>query len=206
MGTSNNLIPIVSSNQEKWASYSQNFQRYNRAKKSEFYLECLWILYAMLEDRTSSFLFYLGFTSNKKRSSVTGSKEIKKEVRDILKMVDSKEKYRFDSMYGKCERIQQLLLWSNTEVNADTSYKEAVLCALSPLAERKELNEALDYLNGEWRDKRNQLTHALFIKNPNAVVFELKPLVESGYKAVRVIDAAVREIKKKDIRSKFKIQ
>ena len=74
------------------------------------------------------------------------------------------------------------------------------------LAGNEELSKALSYLNDEWRDKRNQLTHYLFNKKPDAVASELEALVENGYKAVRVFDAAVREIKKYDIRGKYKIQ
>lgn len=199
-------IPIVSNNQEKGVSYTANFQRYNKAKKSEFYLECLWILYAMLEDRTSSLLFYIGFTSCKKRNSVTGSKKIKTQIRDILEMNKPNEKYRFDTISGKLERIQQVLIWSSSENNEDTPYKAAVKAALTMMVGSEELSKALSYLNDEWRDKRNQLTHSLFNKKPDAVASELEALVENGYKAVRVFDAAVREIKKYDIRGKYKIQ
>ena len=30
----------------------------------------------------------------------------------------------------------------------------------------------MTYLNNEWRDKRNQLTHSLFNKDPNAVKYD----------------------------------
>ena len=127
-------IPIVSNNQEKGISYTANFQRYKKAKKSEFYLECMWILYAMLEDRTSSLLFYIGFTSSKKRNSVTGSKKTKTQIRDILEMNRPNEKYRFDTISGKLQRIQQVLIWSSSENNEDTPYKTDVKAALTMLA------------------------------------------------------------------------
>ena len=206
MNAPRNPIPIVNNNQEKRVSYTANFQRYNKAKKSGFYLECLWILYAMLEDRTSSLLFYIGFTSSKRRNSVTGCKKIKTQICDILEMNKPNEKYRFDTISGKLERIQQVLIWSSSKNNEDTPYKAAIKVALLPLTKKEELSKALLYLNDEWRDKRNQLMHALFNKNPDAVVSELQELVENGYKAVRVFDAAVREIKKHDIRGKYKIQ
>lgn len=203
---SEHSIAKVLDNKDKYSSYTTYLRRYKQARKSEFYLECLWILYAMLEDRTSSLLFYIGFTSSKKRNSVTGSKKIKTQIRDILKMNKPNEKYRFDTISGKLERIQQVLIWSSSENNEDTPYKAAVKAALTMLAGNEELSKALSYLNDEWRDKRNQLTHSLFNKKPDAVASELEALVENGYKAVRVFDAAVREIKKYDIRGKYKIQ
>ena len=64
----------------------------------------------------------------------------------------------------------------------------------------------LEYLNNEWRDKRNQLTHSLFNKDPNTVIIELKNMVEKGYTAVRILDNAVTQLKKEKIRDRFKIQ
>lgn len=204
--TSKHSIAKVLDNKDKYSSYTTYLRRYNQAKKSEFYLECLWILYAMLEDRTSSLLYYIGFTSSKKRNSATGSKKIKTQIRDILEMNKPNEKYRFDTMSGKLERIQQVLVWSSSKSNEDIPYKTAIKAAFLPLTDNEELSIVLSYLNDEWRDKRNQLTHALFNKKPDAVASELQALVENGYKAVRVFDAAVREIKKHDIRGKYRIQ
>ncbi|MBR6698396.1 MAG: hypothetical protein IKL73_09095 [Lachnospiraceae bacterium] len=61
-------------------------------------------------------------------------------------------------------------------------------------------------MNTEWRDKRNQLTHALFNKRPEKVNNELKSLVDKGYTAVRDLDNAVAKLKKEKIRRRFKIQ
>ena len=47
-------IKTVENSKDKELSYRENFKRYNRAKAFGFYFECLWILYAMLEDRTSA--------------------------------------------------------------------------------------------------------------------------------------------------------
>ena len=58
----------------------------------------------------------------------------------------------------------------------------------------------MNYLEGEWRDKRNQLMHALFNKNPEAMYSELLLLVEQGYQAARQLDNAVRFVKRAKIR------
>lgn len=199
-------IKKVTNNKEKGNSYQQNFRRYNKAKTSEFYLECLWILYAMIEDRTSSFLYYIGFVSETKRSSATGTRKIKKEIREVLDMKTPNAKYKFDTISGKLGRIKELLVWCKTDLEEASDYKKVLAKALLPVAESEELVSALDYLDSEWRDKRNQLTHSLFNKNPDAVLVELLPLVENGYIAARQLDTAVREVKKSGIRNKFRIQ
>lgn len=199
-------IQRVTDNKEKGVSYKENFKRYNKAKASEFYLECLWILYAMIEDRTSSFLYYIGFTSEKNRSSVTGTKKIKKEIREILEIKQQNAKYRFNTLSGKLTRIKELLMWCSKEHETLTDYQKALIKTLKPVADSSDFKNALNYLESEWRDKRNQLTHSLFNKNPNAVFAELLPLVENGYTAARKLDATIREIKKTSIRLKFKIQ
>lgn len=206
MASSKFPIQKVTDNKEKGVSYKENFKRYNKAKASEFYLECLWILYAMIEDRTSSFLYYIGFTSEKNRSSVTGTKKIKKEIREILGMEQPNAKYKFDTISGKLTRIKELLVWSKMEHETLSDYQQALVKALQSVADSLEFANALNYLESEWRDKRNQLTHSLFNKNPDAVLAELLPLVENGYAAARQLDAGIREIKKSGIRAKFKIQ
>lgn len=199
-------IKTVADNKEKGLSYKENFKRYKKAKESEFYLECLWILYAMLEDRTSSFLYYLGFTGEKKRSSATGNKRIKPQIRRILHMVEPNEKYRFDSISGKLSRIIEVIEWSKIPDEETTDYQSAIRKAVKNLADNEDLRKALDYLNDEWRDKRNQLTHSLFNKDPDTVVAELRPLVEKGYVAVRVLDSSISQLKKEKIRIRFRIQ
>ena len=206
MASSKFPIQKVTDNKEKGVSYKENFKRYNKAKASEFYLECLWILYAMIEDRTSSFLYYIGFTSEKNRSSVTGTKKIKKEIREILGMEQPNAKYKFDTISGKLTRIKELLVWSKMEHETLSDYQQALVKAIQPVADSLEFENALNYLESEWRDKRNQLTHSLFNKNPDAVLAELLPLVENGYTSARQLDAGIREIKKSGIRAKFKIQ
>lgn len=206
MATAKYPIQKVADNQEKGLSYKENFKRYKKAKASEFYLECIWILYAMIEDRTSSFLYYIGFTSEKNRSSVTGTKKIKKEIRDVLVMEQPNAKYKFDTLSGKLTRIKELLIWCKKDHEDLSDYQKALVKALQPVADKLEFNKALNYLETEWRDKRNQLTHSLFNKDPGAVVAELLPMVENGYVAARQLDATIREIKKSAIRSKFKIQ
>lgn len=206
MANSEFLIQQVTDNKEKGESYRENFKRYNKAKASSFYFECLWILYAMIEDRTSAFLYYIGFTSESKRSSVTGTKRIKKEIREILKIEQPNAKYQFNTLHGKFTRIKEIIAWCKEENKTSSDYKKTLVKVLHPIANSTDFENVLNYLESEWREKRNQLTHALFNKNSDAALNELQLLVENGYVAIRQVDAIVRTIKKVRIRKKFRIQ
>lgn len=199
-------IQVVSDNKAKGLSFKENFKRYNKAKASGFYLECLWILYSMLEDRTSAFFYYLGFASSKNRNTVTGSKKIKVQVRQILNMTDSTAKYKFDTISGKLSRISQIIAWSVAVDDDLTDYQKVIKNIVEVISTNQDFLDALEYLNDEWRDKRNQLMHSLFNKNPGNVSLELKSLVEKGYTAARIIDKAVSQVKKEKIREQFKIR
>ena len=48
------------SGQEKYRNYKEQFDRLNKALKNEFYLEAIFIEYAILEDRTESVLHHAG--------------------------------------------------------------------------------------------------------------------------------------------------
>ena len=199
-------IQKVKNNTEKAVTYQVYMQRFNQAKAFGFYLECLWILYAMMEDRASAFLYHIGFTSAKKRTSVTGVKKIKADIREILEMEPNKNDYRLNNLSGKIDRIKKLLAWCKEEHETLSEYQKALVKAILPVADSDALHATLNYLETEWREKRNQLTHALFIKNPEAVLDALRPLIEQGYNAVRQMDIAVKQAKKKKIRLKFNIQ
>ena len=199
-------IQVVSDNKAKGLSFKENFKRYNKAKASGFYLECLWILYSMLEDRTSAFFYYLGFASSKNRNTVTGSKKIKVQVRQILNMTDSNAKYKFDTISGKLSRISQIIAWSVAVDDDLTDYQKVIKNIVEVISTNQDFLDALEYLNDEWRDKRNQLMHSLFNKNPENVSLELKSLVEKGYTATRIIDKAVSQVKRAKIREQFKIR
>ena len=85
-----NEIKVVENNQEKGISYRQYIARFNKAKKEGFLFECMWILYAMMEDRTTSFFDHIGFVSKQDKSKVTGTKKVKTQIKEILSVGDGK--------------------------------------------------------------------------------------------------------------------
>lgn len=201
-----NIIPSVKNNKEKYETYRKLFDRYKKAESGEFYLECLWIIYAMLEDRTSAFLHHLGFTSEKDRRKPSNSKNIKKAIREIFNLDEENIRYDFDKINGKINKIDEVILWSTKSNTEHTSYQMAVKKAVEIHSSNRDLEKALVYFKTTWCDKRNQLTHAFFNKDYINASLELKLLVENGMKSVRVLDNVVSQIKKQKIREKFKIR
>lgn len=200
------LIKEVNNNYEKRDAYNENVKRYNKALKNEFYFEAIWILYAILEDRTSSFFYHLGFTQTDNRNNIIRKKEIKKQIREIFKMKEREKNYQLVKLSGKILRIQNLLEWSKNEENANTLYKKEIRKVLLNVFSDEEFLKNLNYLNDNWREKRNELTHALLIKNIDSVKGELKPLAEKGKDIFNIIDKKVKKIKNAKIREKFNLK
>ncbi len=199
-------IQMVADNQAKFLSYQKNFKRYNDAMRGGYYFECLFILFAATEDRTMSFLYHIGLLAEAERNRITHSKKIKKSFRAILDMKEN-EKYHVDSFNGKTRTIKKLLEWSLSERSPyETDYEKDLRKALSRLACDQEFCQELFFLEGDWRRKRNELTHALLNKNPEAVLDEVVSLLEKGYHAIRELDKVVKVIKKERLREKYKIK
>ena len=202
-----NAIPNVETNREKYLSFVSNFDRFNAARNRGFYFECLWILYAILEDRTSALLYHIGFTSKQNRNHVTESKNTKKRIRVILQL-DNKQQFGFNTISKKLKHIERLLEWAGntSEDLLQNDYDKCVHKAMNKLWSKNKLLPQIVYLNEEWRLKRNQLMHELISKNPTDVSVELEPLIEKGYLAMREIDKAVSSTRKLNVRQNFRIK
>ena len=51
---------VLSPNMQKYHNYQNQFSRLDKALKAEFYLEAIFIAYAIIEDRTESILRHTG--------------------------------------------------------------------------------------------------------------------------------------------------
>ena len=200
-------VKTVQGNADKYDSYKTLMARYKKANQQDFFFEMLWILYAMFEDRTSAFLYYIGFVTED-RSKVVGVKDIQKSIREVLKLGE-KASLDFGTLYGKTVTIKKVTTWTHSALASDDYQKE-----LKKLMNRKAIvsPEFLKCLEGidYWRNKRNGLTHALFSEHSYEMAKDLKPLVEQGYQLARTLDNAVGALRKRDqqnsIRKKFNLK
>ncbi|MCL2153769.1 MAG: hypothetical protein FWH57_12625 [Oscillospiraceae bacterium] len=208
MGTeSTTTNKTVQGNADKYDAFKVLIARYKKANQQGFFFEALWILYSMFEDRTSAFLYYIGFVTEDRKKAV-GDKSIQQSIRGVLKLGE-KANFDFGTLYGKTTTIKKVTTWAQNTPSNDEYQKE-----LKILLNRKAINspEFLTCLDGidYWRDKRNGLTHALFSIKSYEMAKELKPLSEQGYQLARTLDNAVNALRKRDqqnsIREKFKLK
>lgn len=191
---------------EKKTVYEQNFGRYKKAKSNGFYLECLWILYAYLEDRSSAFLYHVGFTSQDDRKKVSKSKFIKRDVRILLGLTDDKNvRYKLFNLSDKLDRIKRIWNFDYDNLCDKDEYLSTLKKVVNGAKNKEEYLKSLEYLQNQWRQERNELTHALFRKECLSQYEELLPIIEAGYDNVRIFDNMVRFVKNKKIRERFKV-
>lgn len=200
-------LPKISDNQEKAKNYRFNMMRFQKAKKEGFYLEATWILYAMLEDRLSSLLYHLGVTAEDNRIKITHSDAIKQQLRVIFEMKEN-EQYKLDEFSAKTKRLRQILSWAVSDDGPFDRYSKSLRKKILSLHDqRKLLSVTLDFLDNHWRLLRNQLMHALMMKNFEGAYSALKELCEDGYSAFRSLDNAVDKIQKgEQLRKCFRIR
>ena len=97
------------SGEEKYRNYKAQFDRLNKALKNEFYLEAIFIEYAILEDRTESVLHHAGlwdaYMKGKKMANI-GTK---------LTFIKNKAGIKSCTLhpYFNDDLMEQLKLWKN---------------------------------------------------------------------------------------------
>ena len=204
---SKSAIKTVQGNADKYDSYKVLMARYKKANQQDFFFEMLWILYAMFEDRTSAFLYYIGFVAEDRRKAV-GAKNIQQSIRGVLKLGE-KANLDFGTLYGKTAAIKKATTWAQNTPVSDEYQKELKILLNRKAISSPELLQCLDGIDF-WRDKRNGLTHALFAVHSYETAKELKPLAEQGYQLARTLDNAVNTLRKRNqknsIREKFNLK
>ena len=194
----------VQGNADKYDSYKFLMAQYKKANRQDFFFEMLWILYAMFEDRTSAFLYYIGFIAEDRQKPV-GVKSIQKSIKEVLKLGE-KANFDFGTLYGKTLTIKKVVTWMKNTPASDEYQKELKLLLNRKSICSPDFFQCLDGIDF-WRNKRNGLTHALFSLPSYETAKELKPLTEQGYQLARILDNAVSALRKRDqqnsIREKF---
>ena len=198
-------IKQVNNNYEKYLSIKDINGRFNKAYKYEFYYECLWLNYALIEDRTKAFFYHIGFLK-RNRDGVHSNSKIKVTIRKLLKIDKEKNRYNFDKLFYKLDYISKLIAWVKSDEETSSEYEKELKKVLNKYIVNDEFINTINYLNTDWRNIRNELVHGLCNKEIGAVSLELKALVENGYNSFKIITKAVSGIKRNNIRKKFRIQ
>ena len=99
---------VLSPNMQKYHNYQNQFSRLNKALKAEFYLEAIFISYAIIEDRTESILRHTGKWEAYEKSRKGRGATLDSKITYIQKMAEEKKslcnKYLAD---GTLQRIRE---------------------------------------------------------------------------------------------------
>ena len=93
-------------NKQKYENYKEQFKRLNKAIDNQFYLEAMFISYAIIEDRSEAILSYEG---NEIQSD--GFVSIDRKLKKIKKTAE--EKKALPHKYFSAEMIDSALCWKD---------------------------------------------------------------------------------------------
>lgn len=99
-------MEITSQNLIKYSNYQEQFKRLDKALKNQFYLEAIFIEYAIIEDRTESILRY-DDNAIKSSNFVSLDKKISK-----IKTI-ARERKSLPSRYFDDEFLDLIISWKN---------------------------------------------------------------------------------------------
>lgn len=201
-------IRQATNNIERKETYSYQIAKYKIAMREGFYFEALMIVYAMLEDRLKSFLYYSGALSTK-NGKMKPCPKTKADLRIILTQEFSeKELFRMSTITGKMNLIRAIIKWSDS-VELNEMEASTYMCYLKREMESIDIGGILSVINEleVWLRYRNEVMHAAMNKNIVALFENLPEKIVQGMKYARYIDSQVKILKKNNrIRKAMKLQ
>ena len=100
---------VLSPNMQKYHNYQNQFSRLDKALKAEFYLEAIFIAYAIIEDRTESILRHTGKWEAYEKSRRGRGATLDSKITYIQKMAE--EKKSLCNKYLADGTLQQIREW-----------------------------------------------------------------------------------------------
>jgi hypothetical protein len=189
-------IKQAANNSERQETYKFQLAKYRKAMKEGFYFEALMIVYAMLEDRLKSFLYYSGALSTRNgRMRLCNKTET--DLLNILQEYGDNQKVRLSTITGKIDLIKAIVQWSSS-VELNKVEPSTYMCCLEREMESIDADWMLSILNElvVWLKYRNEVMHAAMNKNVVALYQNLPEKVEQGMEYARYIDSQVKILKK----------
>lgn len=179
------LINAVESNEGKRKTYAFVMDKYKKAMESGFYGEAELIVYAFLEDRLRSFLYYSGALDH------WNSKNINEDMASIYGEVTC-----IYDITAKLEIINKVIdLNSVMQEFGDNDYANYLINKYRAAIDISEVDKLLTKIN-KWREYRNEVVHALLNKDLDHLHQTYRVHVEEGYKLARQLDNYVGALKR----------
>lgn len=205
---SEHQIRQAANNIERQETYKFQLAKYRKAMKEGFYFEALMIVYAMLEDRLKSFLYYSGALSTR-NGKMKPCPKTKADLRIILTQeFGEKEPFRMSTITGKMRLVRAIAEWS-ASVNLNEMESSDYMCCLEREMESIDAGGILSVLDElvVWLQYRNEVMHAAMNKNVVALYENLPEKIVQGMEYARYIDSQVKILKKNNkIRKAMKLQ
>jgi hypothetical protein len=202
----NPKIAPITSNMEKKTAYQIQMERFKRAKAGGFHLEAIFIIYALIEDRLSAFLFHAGVT-NSTREKIARNGKVRPYLDRTLTVLNTRQP-SIRNVSAKIKLIKELMEWSTDySVNEPTlNYLDALYKQINRTAGRDQMIETLTRIEG-WCASRNELVHALLNKKVENQEEILQALVAEGEACNRSLQNFVKSFKVRNtLRKTFNIQ
>jgi hypothetical protein len=206
MVESNANLPRVSDNHEKSTAYKEAIGKYKQAIRSGFYLEAIFIDYAIFEDRLSSFLYYAGALQSQ-RIKLTTNNKVKPFLTSLLSR-GSLHRYDLKKISHKIQVVKLLLQFCLNEipVESDGAYQVEIYKQIQKCSGAYTVLYSLPTIS-DWCQMRNELVHGLLNHNSGYLDPVLEGVADEGYVLGRQLDNFVKSFKiKNNIRLKFNIQ
>jgi hypothetical protein len=200
-------IRQAANNNERQETYKFQLAKYRKAMKEGFYFEALMIVYAMLEDRLKSFLYYSGALSTR-NGRMRLCNKTEKDLLNILQEFGGNKKVRLSTITGKIDLIRAIVQWSSS-VELNKVEPSTYMCCLEREMESIDTDGVISVLNQlvVWLKYRNEVMHAAMNKNVVALYENLPEKTAQGMEYARYIDSQVKILKKNNkIRKEMKMQ
>ena len=175
-------IKPIDNNKMKGKTYTELINKYNEAMDNGYFGEAELIVYAFMEDRLRSFLYYFGALK------ADNKRYISEEMEALYGSVQS-----VDNMSAKIGIIRYIFkACADKSINND--FIEDARKIIKYAFKHGEVNRTLKSIE-KWSKYRNEIVHALFNKDLNDVRSGFEEHVKEGYLLARQIDKYVNIIK-----------
>lgn len=177
-------IKPVTDNYNKGKNYSQLIEKYSEAIKAGFYGEAELIVYAFLEDRLRSFIYYSNGLDHWNSKSI--NEDMQKVYGGELQIYD---------MGCKLTVIEEALKIAGSKGKMENEYFAFLKTVYNSVLDISEFKNAISDIR-KWCGYRNEIIHAMFNKDLDDLRKGFKEHVEDGFRLARFIDAQVAKLKK----------
>lgn len=177
------LIKRADDNKSKGRTYSVLLGKYKEAMDKGFYGEAELVVYAFLEDRLRSFIYYSdlldSFNSNK--------------INENAEIINGGE-LDIKNISGKIRLIRKALNSCSLKTDEMSPFEKSLKKRYTAVLKVSELKKALNRID-KWCKYRNEIVHALFNKDLSDLREGYENHVRDGMQLARYVDAQVQRLK-----------